>query len=108
MALVNKTIVLQNRLNSTQIRQIAQLGEKRASFHLAFISMQEPSQCLLSFRAGSAKGVMSNMAKAYARNSNFLLNVGPDKNGKIIESSIRTLAEVGKLLKPNATPGLPK
>ncbi len=50
-------------------------------------------------RAGSAKGVMGNMAKAHARNSNFLLNVGPDRNGKIEESSIKTLAEIGKLLK---------
>lgn len=49
-------------------------------------------------RAGSAKGVMSNMAKAQSRNSNFLLNVGPDRNGHIIESSRKTLAEIGKLL----------
>lgn len=38
------------------------------------------------------------MAKAHARNWNFLLNVGPDKEGKIIESSVKTLAEIGKLL----------
>jgi alpha-L-fucosidase len=50
------------------------------------------------FRSGSAKGVMSHMATAHARNSNFLLNVGPDKEGKIIESSGKTLAEIGKLL----------
>jgi len=49
------------------------------------------------FRAGSAKGVMGNMATAHGRNSNFLLNVGPDRKGKIIESSLKTLAEVGKL-----------
>jgi len=41
---------------------------------------------------------MSNMAKAQSRNSNFLLNVGPDRNGHIIESSRKTLAEIGKLL----------
>ncbi|MBW8040941.1 MAG: hypothetical protein FVQ85_13180 [Planctomycetes bacterium] len=58
------------------------------------------------FRASSAKGVMGHMDKAYSRNSNFLLNVGPDKNGKIIESSIKTLAEIGKLWDPNATPDL--
>jgi len=52
------------------------------------------------FRAGNAKGVMGHMATAQARNSNFLLNVGPDRNGKIIESSIRTLAEIGTLWKP--------
>jgi alpha-L-fucosidase len=54
------------------------------------------------FRSGSAKGVMGNMAKAHSRNSNFLLNVGPDQKGKIIDSSIKTLAEVGKLWKPIA------
>lgn len=59
-------------------------------------------------RAGSARGVMSNMAKAHSRNSNFLLNVGPDRNGRIIESSIKTLAEVGKSWKAKASQGLPK
>jgi alpha-L-fucosidase len=49
--------------------------------------------------SGSAQGVMNHMATAHARNSNFLLNVGPDKQGKIIESSAKTLAEIGKLLK---------
>jgi len=49
------------------------------------------------FRAGSAKGVMGRMATAHSRNSNFLLNVGPDRQGKIIESSIKALAEIGKL-----------
>ena len=53
------------------------------------------------FRAGNAKGAMSHMATAHSRNSNFLLNVGPDKQGKIIESSIKTLAEIGKLLEEN-------
>jgi alpha-L-fucosidase len=51
------------------------------------------------FRAGSAKGVMGHMAKAHARNSNFLLNVGPDRNGKIVAGSVKTLAEIGKLWK---------
>ena len=60
------------------------------------------------FRAGSAQGVMGHMAKAHSRNSNFLLNVGPDRNGKIVESSIKTLAEIGKLRDPNATRDLPK
>ena len=50
------------------------------------------------FGAGSAQGVLGHMAKAHDRNSNFLLNVGPDKEGKIVESSVKTLAEVGKLL----------
>lgn len=49
-----------------------------------------------------AKWVMPNMTKAHARNSNFLLNVGPDRKGEIIESSVKTLAEIGKLRKPKA------
>lgn len=53
-------------------------------------------------RGGSAEGVMGNMAKAHARNSNFLLNVGPDRQGKIVESSVKTLVEIGKLLKSSA------
>ena len=59
------------------------------------------------FRAGSAKGVMSHMATAHSRNSNFLLNVGPDRDGKMTESSLKTLAEIGKLWNRNATPGPP-
>lgn len=50
------------------------------------------------FRSGSAKGHLSHMAKAHARNSNYLLNVGPDRDGKIIESSVKTLVEIGELL----------
>ena len=42
---------------------------------------------------------MSHMAKAYARNSNFLLNVGPDKKGNFEQASINVLAEIGKRLK---------
>jgi len=53
--------------------------------------------------SGSAKSVMANMAAAHARNSNFLLNVGPNRKGEIIESSVKTLAEVGTLWKPKAT-----
>lgn len=55
-------------------------------------------------RAGSAKGVMNNMDKAHSRNSNFLLNVGPDRNGKIVASSVKTLAEIGKLMGTRTTP----
>lgn len=54
--------------------------------------------------AKSGKGVMKHLATAHSRNSNFLLNVGPDRNGNIIESSIKTLAEIGKLWDPNVTP----
>jgi len=55
-------------------------------------------------RAGSARGVMGHMAKAHSRNSNFLLNVGPDRKGNIVESSVKTLAEIGKLRQPRTTP----
>jgi len=54
--------------------------------------------------SGSAKGVMGNMAKAHARNSNFLLNVGPDRSGRIVPGSLKTLAEVGKLRASKAVP----
>lgn len=50
-------------------------------------------------RSGNAKGAIGNMAKAHTRNSNFLLNVGPDKKGRIIESSVKTLTEIGTLWK---------
>ncbi len=51
------------------------------------------------FRAGTPEGIMGHMAKAYARNSNFLLNVGPDRRGNIIESSRKALSEIGRLRK---------
>ncbi len=59
-------------------------------------------------RSKTARQVVDLMATANSRNSNFLLNVGPDRNGKIVESSITTLAEIGKLRDRNATPDLPK
>jgi alpha-L-fucosidase len=59
-------------------------------------------------RATSAQGVMSHMGKAHSRNSNFLLNVGPDRKGNIIESSIKTLADIGKLRNPDTTPDIPQ
>lgn len=49
-------------------------------------------------KTGSVKGIIGHMEKAYARNSNFLLNVGPAKNGKIIDSSVKALEDIGKLL----------
>jgi alpha-L-fucosidase len=52
------------------------------------------------FRSKPAKQMIGLMTTAHSRNSNFLLNVGPDRNGNIIESSIKTLAEIGKLRKP--------
>ncbi|MBK8975574.1 MAG: alpha-L-fucosidase [Planctomycetes bacterium] len=49
-------------------------------------------------RAASAASVMDHMTTAWSRNSNFLLNVGPDKSGRIVESSLRTLTDLGQLL----------
>jgi alpha-L-fucosidase len=48
------------------------------------------------------------MATAHRRNANFLLNVGPDKNGRIVAASIEALAEIGKLRNPEAPLELPK
>jgi len=59
-------------------------------------------------RSKTARQVLDLMTTANSRNSNFLLNVGPDKNGNIVESSVKTLAEIGRLRERNATPDLPK
>jgi len=45
-------------------------------------------------RAKTAEQALDLLVKVNSRNSNFLLNVGPDRNGKIVESSIKTLAEI--------------
>lgn len=47
-------------------------------------------------RPKAAKQVLDLMTTVNSRNSNFLLNVGPDRKGRIVESSIQTLAEIGK------------
>lgn len=49
----------------------------------------------------SASEVFQHISMANNRNANFLLNVGPDQNGNIVESSINTLKEIGKLWKQN-------
>jgi alpha-L-fucosidase len=59
-------------------------------------------------RSKTTGQILALMAMAHSRNSNFLLNVGPDRNGNIIKSSIKTLAEIGKLWDPNATPDSPQ
>jgi len=56
-------------------------------------------------RSAAAKSIMANMEKVRARNSNFLLNVGPDKEGKIIPSSVKTLEEIGRLLNSKTDEG---
>ena len=47
------------------------------------------------------------MNTANSRNSNFLLNVAPDRNGKVEGPSIKALAKIGKLLKADQTELLP-
>jgi alpha-L-fucosidase len=49
------------------------------------------------FRPAKPAGIIRQMETAHARNSNFLLNVGPDKKGRIIQSSREALAEIGRL-----------
>jgi len=55
-------------------------------------------------RPKTAKGILNVMTTAYGRNSNFLLNVGPDRHGRIIGSSVQTLSEIGRLMIPSASP----
>jgi alpha-L-fucosidase len=47
--------------------------------------------------ATRAAEIIPQLIKANNRNANFLLNVGPDRNGNILESSIKTLREIGQL-----------
>lgn len=49
----------------------------------------------------SAREVVDLITMANSRNSNFLLNVGPHRQGRFEGSSVRVLAEIGKLLKAN-------
>ncbi len=44
----------------------------------------------------SALRMLELLTKANSNNANLLLNVGPDRNGNIIESSIKTLIEMGE------------
>jgi alpha-L-fucosidase len=47
-------------------------------------------------RTKTAEQVLKLMATVRSRNSNFLLNAGPDRKGNITPASLKTLAEVGK------------
>lgn len=53
----------------------------------------------------TARQVVDLLTTVNGRNSNFLLNVGPDKKGHFSPESVKTLAEVGKLVNPNPPPG---
>ena len=52
------------------------------------------------FYSKKAQNIVPQIIKANSRNANFLLNVGPDKNGNFEDSSIKTLANIGKLWQP--------
>ncbi|MCH7228461.1 alpha-L-fucosidase [Haloferula sp. A504] len=53
-------------------------------------------------RVAKTEGIMKHMASAQARNSNFLLNVGPDPEGRILPASAKVLEEIGdRLGKPD-------
>jgi alpha-L-fucosidase len=49
------------------------------------------------FKAASAEAIVGHLNTAHSRNSNFLLNVGPDRQGRIVGSSIKALAEIPEL-----------
>lgn len=46
----------------------------------------------------TAPRIVDILRRANSRRSNFLLNVGPDKQGRFEPASIKVLAEIGKLL----------
>jgi alpha-L-fucosidase len=50
----------------------------------------------------SATQVVDLLTTVNGRNSNFLLNVSPDKQGRFEAASVKVLAEVGELLKAKA------
>ena len=49
-----------------------------------------------SSRSKSTRQARDLLVKVNSRNSNFLLNVGPDRNGNIVASSLKTLGEIGQ------------
>ena len=55
----------------------------------------------------TAKQVVDLLTMVNKRNSNFLLNVGPNKQGKFEEASVKVLAEIAKSWDPNTTPPSP-
>jgi alpha-L-fucosidase len=59
------------------------------------------------FNPKKAENIVPQIITANSRNANFLLNVAPNKNGNFEDSSTKTLAEIGTLWQPNATPPSP-
>jgi alpha-L-fucosidase len=54
-------------------------------------------------RPKTAKQVVDLITTVNGRNSNFLLNVSPDRRGKFGESSVKVLTEIGKLRNADTT-----
>jgi alpha-L-fucosidase len=52
----------------------------------------------------SARQVLDHLAAVNKRNSNFLLNVGPNQQGRFDAASVKVLAEVGTQLKRKEQP----
>src|SRR5690606_5948485 len=48
-----------------------------------------------------ASEIVTLIKNANSRNANFLLNAGPDINGRFSETSIEALKEIGRLRKQN-------
>ena len=53
-------------------------------------------------RPKTAKQVLDLLTTVNSRNSNFLLNIGPNRQGRFEEASVKVLAEVGRMREPNA------
>jgi len=49
-----------------------------------------------------AEDIVKQIKTANSHNANFLLNVGPNKEGKFQEASVKVLAKIGKLLNADA------
>lgn len=85
--------------------ELRHLGER----HLNNKTVGETCWCLERkwFHSGGptkdAVNIVQELQTANSRNANFLLNVGPDKQGKIHPDSIEILAEIGTLLAQQET-----
>jgi len=55
------------------------------------------------YRAAKPEAILNHMVKAHARNSNFLLNVAPNRQSAFEPSSIEALAQIGRLLRKKGT-----
>jgi alpha-L-fucosidase len=44
-----------------------------------------------------AADIVAELNTANARNANFLLNVSPDRNGRLVDSSVEVLSEIGRI-----------